>query len=108
MAAMYQIKKRPDGKFFWTLQGENGETLLTFHCYLTKEEAINGINLARTFSAKDERYRRLIAKGDKHYFLLTTPENQTLGKSELYDSGLDRDKGIEATRKVGPGAGVSE
>ena len=44
---MFEIKKATGGGFFWTLQGNNNETLCHSEVYTTKQSAENGIAAAK-------------------------------------------------------------
>jgi len=104
MAARYEIRDSKDDRYYWTLQGNNNETLLTSETYNTKEAANNGTESARKNTPYDERYVRKTASNGQFFFVLRAVNNETLGTSEMYTAASGRDSGIAACKKVGPTA----
>jgi uncharacterized protein YegP (UPF0339 family) len=51
---MFEIKRSVDGKFFWTFQGDNNETLCTSEIYESKAGAENGVEAVKR-EASDAR-----------------------------------------------------
>ncbi len=106
MPARYEIRWSQDRKHFWTLQGNNNETLLTSETYNSESAAKNGIESAKSNSPFESRYHKGTASNGQYYFTLLAQNHETLGTSETYTTSSARDHGIEATKKVGPTAPV--
>ncbi|HEX4826345.1 MAG TPA: YegP family protein [Candidatus Polarisedimenticolaceae bacterium] len=104
MSARYELKDSKNDQYFWTLQGNNNETLLTSETYTTKPAAEKGIASAMANSPYDIRYQKGNTANGQHYFTLNAENHQKLGTSETYTSSWGRDNGIEACKKVGPSA----
>ena len=102
MPAHFEIKKRPDGWYYWTLHGENDEPLLTSPGFSNIGAAQNAVISARLSSLLDEWFKLGVTDDRKHYFILSALNTPVLGRSELYDSPQARDEAIKATKKVGP------
>lgn len=47
MAAEFEIKKNPNGQYWWRLQGNNNEILCASETYPTKAAAKNGAEAAK-------------------------------------------------------------
>jgi uncharacterized protein YegP (UPF0339 family) len=108
MPAQYILRKAKNDQFYFTLTANNNEPILSSEMYTSKDGAKNGIQSVMTNSPEDSRYTKLTASGGKFYFRLKAANNQTIGTSEMYNSEAGRDKGIEAVKKVGPTAKLSD
>ncbi len=108
MAAQYQLNKSTNGQFFFVLTANNNEPILKSELYTTKSAAVNGIESVKTNSPDDARYVRLTAANGQFYFNLRAGNNQVIGTSEMYTTERARDNGIEAVKKVGSTAQVTE
>jgi uncharacterized protein YegP (UPF0339 family) len=108
MAAQYKLNKSTNGQFFFVLTANNNEPILKSELYTTKSAALNGIESVKTNSPDDARYVRLTAANGQFYFNLRAGNNQVIGTSEMYTTERARDNGIEAVKKVGTTAQVTE
>ena len=108
MPAQYILRKSKNDQFYFTLTANNNEPILSSEMYVSKAGAENGIQSVKTNSPDDSRYTRLTASNGKFYFRLKAGNNQTIGTSEMYNSEAGRDNGIEAVKKVGPTAPLSD
>src|SRR5258708_518777 len=106
MSARYEIRWSSDRKHYWTLQGNNNETLITSETYNSESAAKNGIESAKRNSPLESRYHKGTASNGQYYFTLRAENYETLGTSETYTTSSGRDNGIEATKRVGPTAPV--
>src|SRR5438552_944679 len=106
MSARYEIRWSRDRKHYWTLQGNNNETLITSETYNSESAAKNGIESARRNSALEFRYHKGNASDGLYYFTLHAENYEVLATSETYSTSSGRDNGIEATKRVGPTAVV--
>lgn len=108
MAAKYDLKKSPSGKFMFNLKAGNGEIILTSELYESKSAAENGIESVKKNSASDDNFERKEAKSGQPYFVLKAGNGQTIGKSEMYNSASSMENGIKSVMKNGPDARVDD
>jgi uncharacterized protein YegP (UPF0339 family) len=95
------------GQYYFNLTAKNGQVVLTSEGYGAKAGATNGIKSVKANSNKANSKRatlfeRKTAKNGKYYFVLTSPNGQTIGKSQMYASTSGRANGI---RSVSANAG---
>lgn len=107
MSARYEVRWSRDRQYFWTLQANNNQTLLTSETYTSESAAKNGVEAAKRNSPFESRYHKGTASNGQYYFTLRAENYETLGTSETYTTSSARDNGIEATRSVGPTAPVA-
>ena len=100
--AKFQIKKASNGQFFFTLQADNGEKILTSEMYKAKPGALTGIESVKKNAPDDARYERKVSKGAKPYFVLKARNNEVIGTSEEYSGKSARDNGIAAVKSAAP------
>lgn len=96
--ARFELKKAANGQFFFNLKAANGQTILTSERYKTKQNAENGIASVRKNAAADARYLRKTAKNGRLYFVLTAPNHQVIGQSEMYESAAAVESGIASVK----------
>ena len=108
MAAKYVLTQSANGKYHFNLKAGNGEVILTSQLYADKAGAQNGIASVKANSPSDERYQRKTAKDDSPYFVLTAPNGQVIGTSEMYSSPAAMENGIASVKKNGPVAEVDD
>jgi uncharacterized protein len=108
MAGKFELKKSKNEKFFFTLQADNGQTILTSEMYESKPSAVNGIESVRKNAATDLRYGRLVGKDGSPYFTLKAGNGQVIGQSQMYSGEKARDEGIAACKTHGPAAAIDD
>jgi len=106
MSARYELKRSQDRKFFWTLQADNNENLLTSETFPAKASAQNGIESAKGNSRFDDRYKRYRASDNQYYFVLRGANNEVLATGETYPTQQAIEHGIAACKRYGPTAPV--
>jgi uncharacterized protein YegP (UPF0339 family) len=104
----FVTKTGKDGQYYFNLKADNGQVILSSEGYSTTSARQNGIDSVKTNAKDDSKYDRLTSSNEKHYFNLKAGNGQVIGKSELYESALGRDKGIESVKSNAPGADVTE
>lgn len=104
----FVISTRKNGEFQFNLKAGNGQTILASEGYTTKAACENGIESVRKNSQDDSKFERLEAKNGKPYFNLKAGNGQIIGSSEMYESVVSRDNGIESVKKNAPDATVEE
>ncbi len=108
MPAQYILRKSTNNQYYFNLTAENNEIILTSETYLSKDGAKGGIQSVRQNSPNDSRYARLTSSDGKFYFLLRAANNETIGRSETYNSQQARENGIQAVKRVGPTAPIND
>ena len=108
MAAKYELKKSPSGKFMFNLKAGNGEIILTSELYEAKSGAENGIESVKKNSGDDGRFDRRESKNGDPYFVLKAGNGEIIGKSEMYSSKSAMENGIASVIKNGPEAATND
>lgn len=106
MSARFELKHAAGGQCMFNLKAPNGQVILTSESYKSKQGALDGIESVRTYAVADERYERKIAKNGRNYFVLTAPNGEMIGKSEMYSSVSAMEGGIGSVKKNAPAARV--
>ena len=104
----FLISKRKNEEFQFVLKAGNGQVILASEGYATKAACENGIESVRKNSQVDARFDKLEAKNGKRYFNLKATNGQIIGNSEMYESIVACDNGIESVKKNAPDADVKE
>lgn len=104
----FQIFIGRDNQFYCRLYAKNGEIILGSEGYVSKSGCQNGISSVKENAPKDERYVRKTATDGQFYFVLTAPNNEVIGKSEMYTTERRRNDGIEALKKTAPDAPIED
>ena len=108
MAASFDLKVTPSGKFMFNLKAGNGQIILTSELYESKSAAENGIESVRKNAGDDNRYERKESKRGEPFFSLKAGNGQSIGKSEMYSGAAGMENGIESVKKNGPTAQVKD
>lgn len=108
MAAKFDLKQSPSGKYMFNLKAGNGEIILTSELYESKDAAENGITSVKTNASDDGRFERKTAKSDQPYFVLKAGNGQTIGKSEMYNSTSAMENGIKSVMKNAADARIDD
>lgn len=108
MSAQYILSKSTNSQYYFSLTADNNEKILASEMYGTKVGALRGIQSVKTNSPIDSRYSRLNSSDGKFYFLLKAANNETIGKSETYNTQQARENGIQAVKRVGPTAPLND
>lgn len=103
MAAKFVLRESGKGKFRFTLQAPNGQTILTSEAYASKNSAMNGIASVRKNAGKDKNFEVRSARNGQPYFVLKATNAEVIGQSEIYASSRSVPKGI-ASVKANAGA----
>jgi uncharacterized protein len=104
----YVISATKGGGNHFNLIATNGQVILTSLMYDTIADCTNGIDAVRANCLDDSRFDRKISSNNKHYFNLTAPDGQILGKSEMYESVANMEKGIASVKRNGISTIVTE
>ncbi|WP_143092602.1 DUF1508 domain-containing protein [Arsenicibacter rosenii] len=93
------ISTRKNGDYQFNLQARNGQIILASEGYTTKSACENGIQSVIKNGIIEERFDKRISSNGKYYFNLKAGNGQVIGSSEMYESSLARDNGIQAVIK---------
>lgn len=108
MAEKFEIDKATDGSFYFRLLATNGQIILASQMYTTKSNAEKGIESVKANASMDERYERNNDVNGQPYFVLKAANDQVIGKSQMYGTVADMEKGIASVKANAPGAPVED
>ena len=109
MATYYYGQSTRDNKWYFRLQDNNNEIILSStEGYNTKQGCLNGIDSVKKHSGTDSNYKSFTGTDGKYYFSLQAVNGEKIGKSEGYSTAYGRDRGKENCKQEGPYASVKE
>jgi uncharacterized protein YegP (UPF0339 family) len=100
----FEIYAGRDGQFWFRLLARNGENILRSEGYVSQAGCRNGIRSVKENAPKDERYRRKQSRDGRHYFDLVAANGRIIGTSQMYTTKRRCLDGINAVKRVAPGA----
>jgi len=107
MSAQYKVLPSRNGQYYFTLQADNNEIILTSsETYVTKQGARDGIDAVKRSCSNDSNYERYTNSNGYFMFNLKAYNNKVLGISEQYTTAVGRENGIAAVKRVGPSAPI--
>lgn len=98
--AKYQVYRAENGRYYFQLRAETGESVLVSEGYSTQVACLYGINDVKKNAPRDERYKRGKAADGLLYFRLVAPNGQVIGTSPMYTSVSAREKAIERIKRI--------
>jgi uncharacterized protein YegP (UPF0339 family) len=104
MAGSFKISQSKDGKFFFALVAENGQTVLTSQMYSAKQSAKDGIESVKKNAGDEARYERKQSKRGAPFFVLKAANAQVIGTSEEYSSAKAMEDGIASVKRLAKSA----
>jgi uncharacterized protein len=104
----YVISKAKSGENYFNLKATNGQIILTSVMFPTMDDCSGGILTTRGICADDNMFERKISSNNKHFFNLKSPEGNIVGKSEIYESQANMEKGIASVKRNGLSTNVVE
>lgn len=90
------FRRKGDAQFCFHLTARNGRVILQSEAYKSKAAALNGIKSVKASARAAGRYDRRTARNGKKYFVLTAPNGQIVGQSQLYASASSRAYGVRS------------
>lgn len=106
--AKFVIRTRKNGEFQFDLKAGNGQVILTSEGYTTKSACENGIDSVKKNAQDDSKFDKKVSASGKPFFNLKAGNGQIIGSSEMYESEVARDNGIESVKKNAPSATIEE
>jgi len=104
----YVVEIGMDGTFYFRLQAENGEPILSSEGYELKAGWENGIESVRENASLAGSYDRKTSLNGKPFFVLTAANGEPIGTREMYESKASRESGILAVKRVAPRAPIED
>jgi uncharacterized protein len=97
----YVISKAKNGENYFNLKATNGQIILTSGMYASMTDCTTGIESVRAVCNDDNMYERKTSSDSKHFFTLISPGGNIIGKSEMYESIANMEKGIASVKRNG-------
>lgn len=97
----YSVGRAKNGNFYFNLKATNGQTILTSVMFHTEGDCSNAIESVRQHCSDDKWYDRKTSSDNKHFFTLKSPDGHITGKSEMYESHANMEKGIASVKRNG-------
>lgn len=104
MAGYFELKAAAGGQFMFNLKAGNHEIILTSERYASKQSATGGIASVQKNAPSDARYTRKVASNNSPFFVLSSTNGETIGKSEMYSSAASMEGGITSVKANAPTA----
>ena len=92
----FETFKGLDARFYFHLKANNGQIVLQSQAYTTKASATNGIASVKTNGAIAARFEVRAAADGQSYFVLKASNGAVIGRSEMYVSASNAQRGIES------------
>ncbi len=94
----FEINKRKNGEFQFNLKASNGQIILSSEGYPRKVSCIDGVQSVKRFAQDDNRFDRRKSTSGKFYFNLKAGNGQVIGVSEMYETEMSMNRGIESVK----------
>lgn len=94
----FVISQRLNGDYQFNLKAENGQIILTSEGYNSKAGCEKGIKAVKINAVDNSKFDIRTAVNGRYYFVLKGENGEIIGKSQLYESPLGRDNGIESVK----------
>ena len=102
MHPYFVIRESKVEKYFFTLEAEDGEPVLTSRPYKLKSHVDSGMDAVREYSPSDAHYRREISSDGRAHFVLVDINGERIGTSAEYASAEAMEEGIKIVKRIGP------
>ena len=91
----FEVFRGLDGKSYFHLRAKNGEIVLQSQGYSSRTAATNGVKSVQSNGLVAARYTVLPAVDGRFYFVLKATNGQIVGRSQLYVSQANAQRGVE-------------
>lgn len=105
---MFELKKKEESTYHFTLKAKNGQIILSSEIYKSKVAAINGIKSVQKNASVDNRYERKTAKDGHFFFNLKSFNGKIIGSSQMYSSESGMENGIKSVLENAPEATIEK
>lgn len=96
----FETFKGLDGKYYFHLKANNGQIVLQSQAYTTKASATNGVTSVKTNGANPARFQVRAAADGSYYFVLKAANGAVIGRSEMYASQSNAQRGTETVMRI--------
>lgn len=96
----YEGFKGLDSKYYFHVKAANGEIVLVSQAYTSKASATNGEASVKSNGVIATRYEVRAAADGQFYFVLKAANGAVVGKSELYVSRSNAERGAETVQRI--------
>lgn len=105
---MFELYKDKTGEFRFHLKGKNEEIILTSEAYIQKATCENTIESVRRNSQDENKYDFKKSANDEWFFNLKATNGLIIGRSEMFDSEFNAQKGVNIVKMNAEEAEVTE
>lgn len=106
--AAFEMRTAKSGEYYFRLQGDNGQTVLSSEMYKAKDSCKNGVESVKKNAGTAERFEKRSATSGAPYFVLKAANHEIIGTSEQYSDESARDKGIATVMRIVASATVND
>jgi uncharacterized protein YegP (UPF0339 family) len=104
----FTVKTGKDGQYYFSMQADNGETVLKSEGYTTKAACMNGIESVKKNAGDSTNYESLTSANGKFYFNLKAGNGQIIGTSQMYDTEDGKQNGLASVLKNAHNSEINE
>ncbi|MCP9750698.1 YegP family protein [Ferruginibacter sp. HRS2-29] len=104
----FVISQRANGQYYFSLKADNGEIVLASEGYTSKVGCLRGVDAVKVNARDESKFDRKSSTNAKYYFNLKAANGQIIGTSEMYQTSVGRDNGIDVVKRVAPVAVVND
>ena len=104
----FEVSKRKNEEFQFNLKATNGQIILSSEGYTTKAACMNGIESVKKNSQDESKFDVLESKNGKHYFNLKATNGQIIGSSQMCESLVGCQNGVQSVMNNAPEAEIVE
>lgn len=102
----FVITQRINDEYQFNLKDANENIILMSEGYIQKASCHKGIESVKLNAQEDSRYERKVSVNNKDYFVLKARNGEIIGKSQLYNSKIAMEDGINSVKTNAPGAEI--
>jgi uncharacterized protein YegP (UPF0339 family) len=104
---MFEVfRSDKDGKYYFRLKAQNGETVLSSQAYTAKRGCMRGIKSVKKNAADSSRFVEMPSADGRFFFVLRAANFQVIGTSQIYSTASGVRAGIESVMQNAPGSEV--
>lgn len=96
----FETFKGLDGRHYFHLKASNGQIVLQSQAYTSKASATNGVASVKTNGVVQARFEVRAAADGQFYFVLKAANGAVIGRSELYVSRANAERGVQTVMSL--------